>query len=362
MGGGGAGPLGTVGGALPDRRRRDRPRQGCASTASPAWTSAPASGSRSCPCWCAPPNERQDSRPHAACTPPRGTPPGALIPDTGGTLRRAVRPPTTINGRSIWAQDTVHRQAPQPGLRGRRGVLGLRHDRDPAPDRHPRRGTARADPPQHHRIPAALHRRARPAAADRPLQDRHRTAAARQPRTRRRAQRDRQPAPRTNGAIPLVAAYDVRERVWNPPMPLLFQRSVGSEHRAITPTALRKLLLNALAATGLTDAAGAPLVFSPHDFRRIFVTDAIMSGLPPHIAQIICGHATFRTTLGYKADLPGRGDRSPPGVHRPPPRDPPQRGVPDPHRRGMGRVPRPLREAEGLHRHLRPRLRNTLHP
>ena len=87
-------------------------------------------------------------------------------------------------------------------------------------------------------------------------------------------------------------------------MPLLFQRSIGSEHRAITPTALRKLLLNALAVTGLTDAAGDPLVFSPHDFRRIFVTDAIMSGLPPHIAQIICGHATIATTLGYKAIYP----------------------------------------------------------
>lgn len=110
--------------------------------------------------------------------------------------------------------------------------------------------------------------------------------------------------PAENGAIPLVAAYDVRERVWNPPMPLLFQRSVGSERRAITPTALRKLLLNALAVTGLTDAAGDLLLFSPHDFRRIFVTDAIMSGLPPHIAQIICGHATIATTLGYKAIYP----------------------------------------------------------
>ena len=134
----------------------------------------------------------------------------------------------------------------------------------------------------------------------------------------------------------------MRERVWNPPMPLLFQRSVGSEHRAITPTALRKLLLNALAATGLTDAAGAPLVFSPHDFRRIFVTDAIMNGLPPHIAQIICGHATSDITMGYKAVYPERGDRSPPGVHRPPPRDlRPGEEYRDPHRRGMGRLPRP---------------------
>jgi hypothetical protein len=60
-----------------------------------------------------------------------------------------------------------HRQAAQPYLRRRWGVLGLRCDRNPAPDRHPRRGTARADPPQHHRVPAALHRRARAAAADR---------------------------------------------------------------------------------------------------------------------------------------------------------------------------------------------------
>ncbi|TWP32819.1 tyrosine-type recombinase/integrase [Leekyejoonella antrihumi] len=107
-----------------------------------------------------------------------------------------------------------------------------------------------------------------------------------------------------DGAIPLIYAYDVRERVWNAPMPLLFQRNIGSEHRAITPTALRKLLLNALAVTGLTDTTGQPITFSPHDFRRLFVTDAIMSGLPPHIAQIICGHANIQTTLGYKAIYP----------------------------------------------------------
>ncbi|GAA3835784.1 hypothetical protein [Streptomyces chiangmaiensis] len=61
---------------------------------------------------------------------------------------------------------------------------------------------------------------------------------------------------RPDGAIPLVASYDVREKVWNPPMPLLFQRDIGSEHRAFTPTAIRKLLINALAATSLTNLAG----------------------------------------------------------------------------------------------------------
>lgn len=102
------------------------------------------------------------------------------------------------------------------------------------------------------------------------------------------------------GDVPLTVSYDVREKVWNPPMPLLFQRPIGSENRAFTPSAIRTLLINALAVTGLTDTAGDPLMFSPHDFRRVFVTDAIMSGLPPHIAQIICGHKTIDTTIGYK--------------------------------------------------------------
>jgi 2-methylisocitrate lyase-like PEP mutase family enzyme len=34
---------------------------------------------------------------------------------------------------------------------------------------------------------------------------------------------------------------------------------------------------------------------------RVFVTEAIASGLPPHIAQVICGHADINTTMGYKA-------------------------------------------------------------
>ena len=37
---------------------------------------------------------------------------------------------------------------------------------------------------------------------------------------------------------------------------------------------------------------------------RIFITDAIMSGLPPHIAQIIAGHRDLNVTMGYKAVYP----------------------------------------------------------
>jgi integrase len=106
------------------------------------------------------------------------------------------------------------------------------------------------------------------------------------------------------GAVPLVAAYDDHERVWLPPAPVLFQRRVGCENRPIPAHTIRKLLAATLARTGLTGPSGEPLHYTPHDFRRMFLTDAIMSGLPPHIAQVIAGHRDINVTLGYKAAYP----------------------------------------------------------
>ena len=106
------------------------------------------------------------------------------------------------------------------------------------------------------------------------------------------------------GAIPLVPSYDTHEKTWNPPLPLLFQRAIFGEHRPISDGALREILQRALAGTGIRGHDGQPLVFTPHDFRRIFVTDAVLNGLPPHIAQVICGHRDISTTMGYKAIYP----------------------------------------------------------
>lgn len=106
------------------------------------------------------------------------------------------------------------------------------------------------------------------------------------------------------GAVPLTAAYDYHERVFNPPLPLLFQHRVGTENRAINAPAIRKLLDAALAATGLTGPDGQPLRFVPHDFRRVFITDAVLGGMPPHIAQLVAGHQVITTTMGYKAVYP----------------------------------------------------------
>ena len=108
----------------------------------------------------------------------------------------------------------------------------------------------------------------------------------------------------TAPAVPLVAAYDDHERVWLPPAPVLFQRRIGAENRAIPAATIRRMLAAALAQTGLTTPDGAPLHYTSHDFRRMFLTDAIMSGLPPHIAQVIAGHRDINVTLGYKAVYP----------------------------------------------------------
>ncbi len=108
----------------------------------------------------------------------------------------------------------------------------------------------------------------------------------------------------TDGGVPLVIAYDHHEKVWNPPMPLLFQRKIGLEDRPIPIAGIHDLLQDALAATRFTDATGNPLHFAPHDFRRIFTTDAVMNGMPPHIAQLILGHRDINTTMGYKAVYP----------------------------------------------------------
>ncbi|MDX3248852.1 site-specific integrase [Streptomyces sp. ME18-1-4] len=108
----------------------------------------------------------------------------------------------------------------------------------------------------------------------------------------------------TTGAVPLVPSYDRGECVWQEPAPLLFQRRICGEDRAFTDETVRTMLDQALIDTGLTDAAGEPLRYTPHDFRRLFITDAVLNGLPPHIAQVIAGHQDINVTLGYKAVYP----------------------------------------------------------
>jgi integrase len=103
-----------------------------------------------------------------------------------------------------------------------------------------------------------------------------------------------------NGAVPCVTSYDTHERRWNPPLPLLFQRRFGMGTRSIPAGTLRDWICRALDGSGITDVTGRPLRFTPHDFRRLFITDAVLHGMPPHIAQLVAGHRDINTTMGYK--------------------------------------------------------------
>ena len=161
-------PLGAVGRALPGPRRGSQFRKENRRAASPGWTHAPGNACPSCPSWPPPSTSaRKDSRSPAAgrprppgparCSPPAGdaAPPG----------RPRAAPPNLGRGPG-------HRQTPGPEPGRRQSVLGLGGRGGPPRHRHPDRGTDRTVAPQPHPVPAPVHRRAHPAAADRPVQDR----------------------------------------------------------------------------------------------------------------------------------------------------------------------------------------------
>lgn len=103
------------------------------------------------------------------------------------------------------------------------------------------------------------------------------------------------------GKIPLVARYDHHERVTGPLLPHLIQRRPYWQNQVISTAGIKRLPDRTLEETGLRDAAGEPLHFTPHDFRRMFATEAVTGGLPVHIAARLLGHKTITTTQAYLA-------------------------------------------------------------
>lgn len=107
-----------------------------------------------------------------------------------------------------------------------------------------------------------------------------------------------------DGRVPLVQRYDPYEKIWSDPLPYLFQgRQRSSTARVVSPGAIRQLL-NGLVTRADIRVAGRAARLTPHDFRRIFATDALASGMPPHIIQQLMGHKSIVTTQGYAAIYP----------------------------------------------------------
>jgi hypothetical protein len=66
-------------------------------------------------------------------------------------------------------------------------------------------------------------------------------------------------------------------------------------------TSIQNWLSSVLQLAGLTDTTGVPLRCTPHDFRRMFATEAVGSGLPVHIVSRLLGHTNLNTTQAYMA-------------------------------------------------------------
>ena len=103
-----------------------------------------------------------------------------------------------------------------------------------------------------------------------------------------------------NEQLPLVTRYDGAERVNSPALPFLFQRTSGRRQIAITYR-LAMELLDRLVRPPPFRPRRRPPRFTPHDFRRVFATDAAAAGLPVHILAKILGHDTIATTQTYVA-------------------------------------------------------------
>jgi integrase len=101
--------------------------------------------------------------------------------------------------------------------------------------------------------------------------------------------------------LPLVTRYDGAERLHSPPLPFLFQRPWSLSNVCLTPLRVKQLLDATAETAGISGPDGRQVRFTPHDFRRIFATEAVATGLPVHIAAKLLGHQTLATTQTYVA-------------------------------------------------------------
>jgi site-specific recombinase XerC len=103
------------------------------------------------------------------------------------------------------------------------------------------------------------------------------------------------------GTVPLTTRYDPHERVTGPALPHLFQHRRGWRWEVPSQATIQKWITQTLSRVDLTDAAGQPLRYTAHDFRRIFASDAVASGLPVHIVARLLGHKNLNTSQAYIA-------------------------------------------------------------
>jgi site-specific recombinase XerD len=106
---------------------------------------------------------------------------------------------------------------------------------------------------------------------------------------------------RGGAVIPSIRRFDPHDKVWSDPLPFLFQRVRGTSRAVFTTQTIATMLDRRCQDLAQDNPAFRGLKFTPHDFRRIFTTELVNSGLPIHIGAALLGHLDIRTTRGYVA-------------------------------------------------------------
>ena len=107
----------------------------------------------------------------------------------------------------------------------------------------------------------------------------------------------------TSKAVPLSSRYDPNDKTFSEMLPHLFARLLGPTQNVLSYQYVRRLLVDIATHARLSDG-GSPITFTPHDFRRLFATEMVGSGLPLHIVSTLLGHLNLETTRGYTAVFP----------------------------------------------------------
>ena len=147
----------------------------------------------------------------------------------------------------------------------------------------------------------------------------------------------------TGDGVPLASRSSTSMRSSGGPLPHLFQRPARGQHAVFSSRTVQNILDRAVAYARLVDVDGTPLRFTPHDFRRIFITELVNSGLPIHIGAALLGHLSLETTRGYVAIYPEQVDRALPDLCHSSTRRAARRRIPRAHQRRMARLRRAFR-------------------
>jgi hypothetical protein len=70
-------------------------------------------------------------------------------------------------------------------------------------------------------------------------------------------------------------------------------------------TTMREMLADISRRAGAQTHDGRPLIVAPHDCRRVFASEHLNNGTPPHVLRALLGHERLDTVMIYAKLYPG---------------------------------------------------------